>query len=377
MDTLQYKMLRLAGERRKMFLPVLVKGSYFGECERDDEGHCLPSGRGDSDKPEESRTREKPSKRKPAQQPSSGDAIEDSKEWISHYVFGQEGVSGEITEVPNDDVINELSKYVPNKAVVLYRYVEQEKGSGATGQQLRSWTHSQEFAEALLEGHDDKGKVIKKTVYPDEIVVDTTMLPKDYEESITESQQEVIVAYGGLLKKMKEIRGKTEAVPGKPRIEDSESEVELLEEFFVVNPESAKKRVIEGLSAFPLAKRPYDRAKFGITRQQKTTLPIEEIPVDEIYTVQRTVNPANVEYFLAGGKSSGPFEPYVIKTHDGKYYLEDGNTRLSAMVIQGTKKVSVRVLEIDQNGKWIGQDGKSQIKESPLKGRDSLKHPRL
>src|ERR1700722_16723907 len=129
-----------------------------------------------------------------------------TNDWLVSYFYGQENKDPNIQELPDDDIIRELAKYTPKEPVVLYRYVEQERGSGSTKQQLRSWTHSPEIADGLLEGHDDKGKVIKKRFYPDEILVDSTMFPKDYEETNGSHMQEVIIAYGPLLKKMKEIR---------------------------------------------------------------------------------------------------------------------------------------------------------------------------
>lgn len=51
-------------------------GSYFGECERDDEGRCLPSGRAGQQKPEEGR---KPSPSSTPKEPDKTDAEETPK----------------------------------------------------------------------------------------------------------------------------------------------------------------------------------------------------------------------------------------------------------------------------------------------------------
>ena len=48
---------------QKMFAPFLarrIKGSYFGECERDEGGHCLPSGESSNEAPKEAPKPEKP-----------------------------------------------------------------------------------------------------------------------------------------------------------------------------------------------------------------------------------------------------------------------------------------------------------------------------
>jgi len=139
--------------------------------------------------------------------PNKFKVSKDSHSWIDTYIFGKEGVSGTQTYIPSDGVIREMSSYRPNKPVVLYRYVAQEKGSGSTGQYIRSFTYSLEFAKALLEGNDGKGKIFKKTVYPDEIIVDTTKLPKEYQDEFLPNQYEVIVGYGKLLDHMQQLRG--------------------------------------------------------------------------------------------------------------------------------------------------------------------------
>ena len=138
----------------------------------------------------------------------------------------------------------------------------------------------------------------------------------------------------------------------------------------------AKARVQEGLSAFPLEKPPYNKTKIGIKRQEILALHVEEIPISEISTVQRTINPQKVEYFVQGGEPSVKIGeplapgskflnlgPWAVKTPDGKYYLEDGNNRLSAMAIQGKETVPLKVVEVDENGKWIGQKDIKDIRE--------------
>lgn len=62
-----------------------VKGSYFGECERDDEGHCLPSGQAGSSGEEEKKPKKKPaSKPQAAPKKPRGrvmESHEDADEW--------------------------------------------------------------------------------------------------------------------------------------------------------------------------------------------------------------------------------------------------------------------------------------------------------
>lgn len=202
-----------------------------GTCkqgERSDLTGCTPASGdvGSSDEGVTGDTSKKPkkvaAKQRKLKTPISGE--KDPKKWLSSYVFGVEGESAEgkateeVSGLPSDEVIQSLSKYTPKEAIVLYRYVKDETGSGSTGQELRSWTRSAEFADALLEANDEKGKVIKKKFYPDEILVDTTMLPEDEfgEDVIISGQQEVIVAYGNTLKRMKKIRSGNNTPPSVP-----------------------------------------------------------------------------------------------------------------------------------------------------------------
>lgn len=133
-----------------------------------------------------------------------------------------------------------------------------------------------------------------------------------------------------------------------------------------ISIEQAKERVKQGKSVFPQEKPPYDKSKLGISRQQKIDLPTKEISVSDIVTVQNTVNPAGVDYFLNGGKGPAVGEPmapgskflnvgpWAVKTPDGKYYLEDGNTRGAALVLQGKNTIPLKVVEVDKDGRWVG-----------------------
>lgn len=136
----------------------------------------------------------------------------------------------------------------------------------------------------------------------------------------------------------------------------------------------ASSRVKDGQSAFTYADAPYDKGNLGIGRAAKLALPIEQVPIEKLRTVQRTVSPAKVEYFLKGGASPAVGEPmapgskflnigpWAVKTPDGTYYLEDGNTRGSALAIQGAQTMPLKVVEIDSSGKWIGRSTQNQIR---------------
>ncbi len=130
----------------------------------------------------------------------------------------------------------------------------------------------------------------------------------------------------------------------------------------------AKERVDRGESAFPHETAPYDKAGIGISRSEKLALPIQDIPLSDIVTVQKTVSPVKVEHFLTGG-SSGPavgepmavgskflnLGPWGVRTPDGKVYLEDGNTRGSAAAIRGDKSMPLKIVDVDSSGKWVGK----------------------
>lgn len=67
-----------------------IKGSYFGECERDDEGHCLPSGQAggeggeEQEKPKEDNKPENPTKFSEAE-------VEKAKESLAKLPSAEEG----------------------------------------------------------------------------------------------------------------------------------------------------------------------------------------------------------------------------------------------------------------------------------------------
>lgn len=127
-----------------------------------------------------------------------------------------------------------------------------------------------------------------------------------------------------------------------------------------------QKRVASGQSAFPHTSAPYNKNDLGISRSQKLALPETEVHFSELYTVQKTVNPVKVDYFVKGGTAPAVGEPmapgskflhvgpYAVRTHDGKLHLEDGNTRLSALAVRGKTSAKIRVVQLDQHGKWVG-----------------------
>lgn len=51
-----YKKKAMPGEGRYLLIPCLIKASYFADCERDDAGHCLPSGQQETSKPDKPRS---------------------------------------------------------------------------------------------------------------------------------------------------------------------------------------------------------------------------------------------------------------------------------------------------------------------------------
>lgn len=135
------------------------------------------------------------------------------------------------------------------------------------------------------------------------------------------------------------------------------------DEAFEVNADTAKARVADGRSAFPKVAAPYSKANLGISQNEKFNLPIENVPISQLVTSQKDVNPSKVDYFAKGGEDDpNAMQPYVIKVGD-KYHIEDGNHRLTADVLSGKTSIPIRVMTLDAEGKW---DGKLASKPAPV-----------
>ena len=75
---------------------------------------------------------------------------------------------------PNEEIIKSLSKYKPLKPITLYKGLRQTKelGYDLAPSGYQSWTKDRKIAEKF-------GKVQERIVAPEEILVDTTMIPRD------------------------------------------------------------------------------------------------------------------------------------------------------------------------------------------------------
>jgi hypothetical protein len=113
--------------------------------------------------------------------------------------------------LPTDEVIADLAQFVPAKPVKLYR-----AGFGGDDPKagLKSWTTNREYAQEMVDFSKDPEmlgyngrprKLMAKTFWPNEILVDMNRLPEEYRKKA--AIDEVIVAYGPTLKHMQALRG--------------------------------------------------------------------------------------------------------------------------------------------------------------------------
>ena len=103
---------------------------------------------------------------------------DNTKEWLADY-FGNPYFNGKRVS-PDPEMLNELSKYKPKNPVKLYRGVSNGKGimstdEGVINQEFSSWTKSKTVASDFA---GKSGKIETKVFQPDEIIVDTTLIPK-------------------------------------------------------------------------------------------------------------------------------------------------------------------------------------------------------
>jgi len=135
--------------------------------------------------------------------PTSGGISEQAHHFISDWQDSP-------ISCPTDSIIKEFGKYVPSKTVTLYR-----GGKTRTAGGYKSWTYVREVAEEFVEPGE---KVMKRTFYPDEILLDFTKLPAEYSKALEETGMgnqlgEVIVAGGEFAKHMKQVRAQPPAKP--------------------------------------------------------------------------------------------------------------------------------------------------------------------
>lgn len=141
-------------------------------------------------------------KAKPKPIPKELELSERTKKWITKWLWGEP--SKDIKLIPSEEIIKEILKFKPTNPVMLYRVAPIKE----LPKQLVSYTYSKEYADVMVENAEiekKKVKLIKRLVYPKEILVDFTRLPLKIQEEL-ETVNEVVVARG----KMKEVIAKIE-----------------------------------------------------------------------------------------------------------------------------------------------------------------------
>ena len=169
---------------------------------RADDGKFGPGGGGD-DGPSGDRE----GVLEPSKEDETGTLSFPAHTWLNQYQFGVPGVRSEDVRdpFPSAQTMDELSKYVGKDPKALYRaeYV----GVDSSKQQIQSWARTYDHAEHIVEGNDRPMKIIQHVFQPDEIIVDTTRLPRKYKDKYDAAKQaEVIIARGGLLNTLRSVR---------------------------------------------------------------------------------------------------------------------------------------------------------------------------
>lgn len=143
---------------------------------------------------------------------ATGLLSDEANGWLYGYQWetNNEHPDNVLNPIPSDAVIKELSAFVGSEPVKLYRAVVVGAGSDDGGKLLESWTANKKHAVDLKDANAELGqkmKVISKVFNPDQIIIDTTKLPKSHHlENESGTQDEVIVALGSFHEKLKAVR---------------------------------------------------------------------------------------------------------------------------------------------------------------------------
>ncbi len=123
-------------------------------------------------------------------------------DWLKQWVFHHQA------EEPTDEMIVEMTRYVPRGGVRVYRsHLEDKKKEKG---QIESWTKDKDFADWLTENPEASGgkRFTKQHMaWPDEILIDLTMLPESLQgDQSVPGQQEVIALSGTMRNRMLAVR---------------------------------------------------------------------------------------------------------------------------------------------------------------------------
>lgn len=146
----------------------------------------------------------------PHKEDSTGTLSSASTGWLHAYQWGIHGAGDDEVKnpIPSDAVIAELAPFVVKSPVKLYRAVYEEAED--SGKLVESWTRYEKHASDLVEANAELGKkmkVISQVFKPEQIIVDTTRLPKKFnDEHDADTQAEVVVALGSFAEHLKAVR---------------------------------------------------------------------------------------------------------------------------------------------------------------------------
>lgn len=150
-----------------------------------------------------------------AKRPKSGVGVE----WVRGYVNGtHDDPEAELT----DAVIRDLSKTIPDEPVRAYRAATMTDAANPPSSGLLSWTtdHNtvREWSE-LLDTTEPR-VIVSTMIEPDRVLVDAGRLPG------VGTQSEIIVAYGALLQRIRDVRASMQTVERTRELADRVDEIE-------------------------------------------------------------------------------------------------------------------------------------------------------
>jgi hypothetical protein len=115
---------------------------------------------------------------------------DESVDWLDTWLNSDMPGERERIGVPPESVVKTLEKFKPSEPIKVYRGVVDKGGTLADKTGYESWTTSKRIATKWA---GKKGKVLEKTVGPDDVLVDWSKLPKDYFDINGNVEKEVTI----------------------------------------------------------------------------------------------------------------------------------------------------------------------------------------
>ena len=214
--------------RLKKSIPVLLLKTHVSGYTRKDGAYVAPH-EDKRPKPDAGSFTTQGNQRPIASRPDpTGTLSPEATGWLYAYQWGIGGVNSADVKnpVPSEAVMRELSAWCAKSPISVYRAVYEDADD--TGKQVESWTRYSDHADAIAQASDGRRmKVIRRVVQPDEVIVDTTRLPKKFkDEHDAGTQDEVVIALGPLKERLKAAR----AAPDRPAKHSPEQMAKWAEE---------------------------------------------------------------------------------------------------------------------------------------------------